>query len=159
MVNIISAGLFSTFVRQSWNSSLASSVEFASFRATFVILNWLVVLVILFLHEIPKYVTMRTFTVFRTTGRTSAKNPFTDGILTLQMFGFWFLAWAVASDWELRGHRHIDLHIKACIWHAKHWVCRKGVGTGFDEDGTGDGNSPESTLLSSADKWDTAPTA
>jgi hypothetical protein len=87
MVNIISGGLFSTFVRQSWNSSLASS-------ATFVILNWLVVLVILFLHEIPKYVTMRTFTVFRTTGRTSAKNPFTDGILTLQMFGFWFLAWA-----------------------------------------------------------------
>jgi hypothetical protein len=77
----------------------------------FVILNWLVVLVILFLHEIPKFVTMTTFAVFRTTavcatvwwmfeiavaltGRTSAKNPFIDGILTLPMFGFWFLAWA-----------------------------------------------------------------
>jgi hypothetical protein len=77
----------------------------------FVILNWLAVLVILFLPGIPKSVTMSTFTVFRTTavcatvwwifeivealtGRASAKNPFIDGILTLPMFGFWFLAWA-----------------------------------------------------------------
>jgi hypothetical protein len=31
--------------------------------------------------------------------------------------------------------------------------------TGFDGDATGDGNLPESTLPSSANKWDIAPTA
>jgi len=43
--------------------------------------------------------------------------------------------------------------------HSKHWVYRKGVCTGFDGDATGDGNLPESTLPSSANKWAIAPTA
>jgi hypothetical protein len=77
----------------------------------FVIFNWLVILVMLFLHVVPKSVAMGTFTVFRITavcatvwwmfevaealtGRTSFMNPFVDGILTLPMFGFWLLVLA-----------------------------------------------------------------
>jgi hypothetical protein len=76
-----------------------------------VILSWLAVLTILFLKGIPKPVAMAAFTVFRVTAvcatlwllieiaeaitkRTRAVNPLIDAILTLSMFGFWFLAWA-----------------------------------------------------------------
>jgi hypothetical protein len=76
-----------------------------------VISNWAAVLFILSLDGIPKSVTLGAFTVFRLTavcatlwflfetaeaftGRTSVKNPVIDALLTLPMFGFWFLAWA-----------------------------------------------------------------
>ena len=78
-----------------------------------VVINWLVVVVILFSHGIPKSVAVGVFDVFRITavcatlwflfetvealtGRTSAKNPLIDAFLTLPMFGFWFLAWATS---------------------------------------------------------------
>ena len=77
----------------------------------FVIFNWLLVLVLVFTHEVPKSVGLGVFTLFRATaicatvwfvfesiealaGRTSAKNPLIDAILTLPMFGFWLLALA-----------------------------------------------------------------
>jgi len=53
--------------------------------------------------------------------------------------------------------RNHDTEIKVRIRNSKHWVYRKGGCTGFDEDATGDGNLPESTLPSSANKWDLAP--
>ncbi len=76
-----------------------------------VVINWLVVVVILLSHGIPKSVAVGVFHVFRITavfatlwflfatveaftGRTSAKNLLIDAFLTLPMFGFWFLAWA-----------------------------------------------------------------
>lgn len=81
-----------------------------AFRAA-VILNWVAVLSIWFLKGVPKPVAMGAFTVFRVTAvcatlwllieiteaitkRTRAVNPAIDAILTLPMFGFWFLAWA-----------------------------------------------------------------
>src|SRR5260370_692691 len=80
------------------------------FRAA-VILNWLAVLTIWFLKGIPKPVAIAAFTIFRVTAvcatlwllievaeaitkRTRVVNPLIDAILTLPMFGFWFLAWA-----------------------------------------------------------------
>src|SRR5882672_6364982 len=96
-------------LQQSQSSSIAFSDEFASFRFV-VASNWVVVLVIVFLDGIPKSVALGVFAVFRATavcaslwllfetaeaftGRTSVKNPLIDTILTLPMFGFWFLAW------------------------------------------------------------------
>jgi hypothetical protein len=81
-----------------------------AFRAA-VILNWLAVLAILFFRGTPKPVAMIAFTAFRLTAicstvwllfeiaeviakRTRRLNPFVDAILTLPMYGFWFLAWA-----------------------------------------------------------------
>ncbi len=80
------------------------------FRAA-VILNWLAVLTIWFLNGISKPVAIAAFTIFRVTAvcatlwllieiteaitkRTRPMNPVIDAILTLPMFGFWFLAWA-----------------------------------------------------------------
>ena len=85
-----------------------------TFRAA-VILNWLVMITILFLREIPKPVAMGAFTVFRVTvicatlwllietaeaitKRTLAASPLIDATLTLPMFGFWFLAWVSSLD-------------------------------------------------------------
>lgn len=76
-----------------------------------VILNWLAVAIILTMKGIPKPAAMTAFTVFRVTTvcatlwllieiteaiakRTRVINPVIDAILTLPMFGFWFLAWA-----------------------------------------------------------------
>jgi hypothetical protein len=76
-----------------------------------VILNWLAMLTIFFTKGVPKPVAMVAFTVFRVTAvcatlwllieiteaiikRTRVANPVIDAILTLPMFGFWFLAWA-----------------------------------------------------------------
>jgi hypothetical protein len=77
----------------------------------FVVLNWVAVLVVMSIHGVPKAVGLTVFALFRVTaicatlwfvfeiiealtGRTSAKNPVIDALLTLPMFGFWFLAWA-----------------------------------------------------------------
>jgi hypothetical protein len=76
-----------------------------------VIFNWVAVLAVMFMHGVPNAIGLSVFTLFRATaicatlwfvfeiievltGRTSAKNPVTDALLTLPMFGFWFLAWA-----------------------------------------------------------------
>jgi hypothetical protein len=76
-----------------------------------VLVNWLVMLVILLMHGVPKSLALSAFTVFKATavcaslwfvieiaeavaGLTPAKNPLIDAVLTLPMFGFWFLAWA-----------------------------------------------------------------
>jgi hypothetical protein len=78
---------------------------------TVVVLNWAVVLAILFIKGVPKPLAMGAFTVFRVTAvcatlwllievgeaatkRTRALNPVIDAALTLPMFAFWFLAWA-----------------------------------------------------------------
>jgi heme exporter protein D len=78
---------------------------------TAVLLNWLVVLVILFTKGIRKPFAMGAFAVFRVTAvcatiwlvieiaeavtkRTRALNPVIDAFLTLPMFAFWLLAWA-----------------------------------------------------------------
>ena len=77
---------------------------------TLVLLNWLSMLVFLFLNGIPKDVAMGAFTVFRVTavcatlwllvevgeaitGRTRPINPIMDALLILPMFGFWYLVW------------------------------------------------------------------
>jgi len=78
-----------------------------------VVLNWTLVLTILFLKGVPKDLAMGAFTAFRVTAvvatlwllveiaeaflkRTRALNPIIDGALTLPMFAFWFLAWATS---------------------------------------------------------------
>jgi len=77
------------------------------FRAA-VILSWLAMLALLPLHGVPKPLAVGAFTVFRGTAvcaalwlivemgeaitkRTRTLNPVIDAILTLPMFGFWFL--------------------------------------------------------------------
>jgi len=78
-----------------------------------VVLNWTLVLTVLFLKSVPKDLAMGAFTAFRVTAvvatlwllveiaeaflkRTRALNPIIDGALTLPMFAFWFLAWATS---------------------------------------------------------------
>ena len=77
------------------------------FRAA-VVLNWIAMLAIWFLHGISKPIAAAAFAAFKLTAvcaalwllaeiveaaakRTHVLNPVVDAILTLPMFGFWFL--------------------------------------------------------------------
>jgi hypothetical protein len=80
-----------------------------SFVARIVVgLNWVVVLILFFTHNVPRSVSQAAFMVFRFTavlavfwviaevaegfaGRIRFGRIFVDGLLTLSMFAFWFL--------------------------------------------------------------------
>jgi hypothetical protein len=79
----------------------------------FIALNWLVILSISFLHQVPRSVALGAFTIFRVTavcaslwllfeiagtrrGPTTIKNLLIDAVLVLPMYAFWLLVAAAA---------------------------------------------------------------